>query len=153
MIDRVEINERLSVGKEHPDAGDLEDLARAGFRSIANLRTRGEDEQPLAPDEEGRVAERLGMAYLHYPVAGGDLDAAVVDAFRAELDALPRPLFAHCASGKRSGAFLMMHVASETGMTGNETLEHARSMGFACDTPELETFVRTYVDDHRKPAG
>jgi uncharacterized protein (TIGR01244 family) len=153
MIDRIEINERLSVGTEHPDAGDLEELARAGFRSVVNLRTGGEADQPLAPAEEGRVVERLGMAYLHYPVAGDDLDAAVVDAFRADLEGLPRPLFAHCASGKRSGAFLMMHVASETGMTGNETLDRAKAMGFPCDAPEVETFVRTYVDDHRRPAS
>ena len=119
------------------------------FKAVANLRTHGEEDQPLSPDEEGRVVRGLGMAYLHYPVASGELSAELVDGFRRRLGELPRPLFAHCASGKRSGAFLMMHVAAETGLTGEETIRKAEEMGFECDTPQLEEFVRTYVDEHR----
>ncbi|MFW5681295.1 MAG: beta-lactamase hydrolase domain-containing protein [Pseudomonadota bacterium] len=150
MIEQTRINERLTVGKGHPDEGDLRDLARAGFRAVANLRTRGEPEQPLKPDEEGRWARQLGLAYLHFPVTSDDLETEVVDGFRAELDRLPRPLFAHCASGTRSGAFLVMHVAAETGLSGDEALAKAEAMGLGCDEPAIETFVRDYVDAQRQ---
>ncbi|TVQ30131.1 MAG: phosphatase [Geminicoccaceae bacterium] len=150
MIEQTRINERLTVGMGYPDEGDLRDLARAGIRAVANLRTHGEPEQPLKPDEEGRWARQLGLAYLHYPVTSDQLETAVVDGFRAALDRLPRPLFAHCASGTRSGAFLMMHVAAETGLTGDEALAKAEAMGFACDEPAIERFVRDYVEAHRE---
>lgn len=91
----------------------------------------------------------LGMQYLHHPVKSDDMSAELVDGFREQLTRLPGPVFVHCASGKRSGAFLMMHVAAETGMTGEETIRKAADMGFECDTPALEQFVRAYVDQRR----
>lgn len=149
---RIQINERLSVGKQHPNEVDLRELAGEGFKSVVNLRTDGEPNQPLEPEEEGRVVRRLGMAYLHHPVASGELTEANVDGFRRRLSELPRPVFAHCASDKRSGAFLMMHVAAELGMSGEETVGKAAETGFACVTPELASFVRSYVDQHRSAA-
>ena len=73
-----------------------------------------------------------------------------MDDFREALGRLPQPILLHCASGKRSGTLAMMHLASEQGMSGDETLEKADQMGFECDTPELESFVRDYVDRHRR---
>lgn len=78
----------------------------------------------------------LRMQYVHYPVKSDELSTEAVDGFRKQLAGRPRPVFAHCASGKRSGAFLMMHIAAETGMTGEETIRKAEEMGFECDTPE-----------------
>lgn len=149
MVEHVRISERLSVGKQHPADDDLRRLAQDGFKSVVNLRTSGEENQPLDPEEEGRLVRALGMQYVHYPVKSDELSTEAVDGFREQLAGLPRPVFAHCASGKRSGAFLMMHIAAETGMTGEETIRKAEEMGFECDTPELEQFVRTYVDEHR----
>jgi protein tyrosine phosphatase (PTP) superfamily phosphohydrolase (DUF442 family) len=83
-------------------------------------------------------------------VSGDALDDEVVDRFREAIGRLPRPILLHCASGKRSGAMTMMHVASEQGMTGDEAIAKAESMGFECDTPELEAFVKDYVDRHRE---
>ena len=41
-----------------------------------------------------------------------------------------------------------MHMAVEQGMTGEQTLQKAEEMGFECDQPELEQFVKDYVDSH-----
>ena len=90
------------------------------------------------------------MHYLHYPVTKVGLSDDVVDAFRERIDALPRPLFVHCASGMRSGAFVMMHVAAEACLTGETTLETAKAMGFDCDQPGPQEFVKRYVDQHCK---
>ncbi len=80
------------------------------------------------------------------------MNPELVDGFRELLRDLPRPIYVHCASGKRSGAFVMMHLAVEEGMKGRETVEQAASMGFECDTPELEQFVTSYVDQRRSGA-
>jgi hypothetical protein len=42
-----------------------------------------------------------------------------------------------------------MDMAVEQGMTGDETLQKAKEMGFECDQPALEQFVRQYVDSHK----
>ena len=61
---------------------------------------------------------------------------------------LPKPVFAHCKSGERAGAMVMMNMAVEQGMTGEETLQKAKEMGFGSNQPELEQFVRNYVVSH-----
>ena len=43
---------------------------------------------------------------------------------------------------------LMMAYGTEMGWSGDETLEKAKKLGFECDKPELEQFVREYVDNH-----
>lgn len=149
-MERIEITDRLTVGKAHPGLEDFEQLAREGFRAVVNLRTADEEGQPLTPEREGDKVRALGMSYLHFPVNSDDISERVVDRFRAAIQGLPRPLFAHCKSGTRSGAFLVMHVAAEVGMTGEEALAKAEELGFECDSEELERFVRRYVDQRRR---
>lgn len=43
----------------------------------------------------------------------------------------------------------MMNIAVDEGMSGDQTLQKAKEMGFECDQPELEQFVRNYVDSHK----
>jgi len=152
MTDGIQINDAFTVGKKHPAEADLKELEQEGFQTVINLRAAGEDQQPQSPEEEGRMARDLGMTYLHYPVKSDAMSPELVDGFRELLRDLPRPIYVHCASGKRSGAFVMMHLAVEEGMKGRETVEQAASMGFECDTPELEQFVTSYVDQRRSGA-
>ncbi|WP_259400253.1 hypothetical protein [Roseovarius sp. SCSIO 43702] len=72
----------------------------------------------------------------------------LVDDFRRNATELPALALVHRASGKRSGGFVMMHIGCEKGMSGAEVIRKAEEMGFECDTPELEEFVRGYVDSH-----
>lgn len=146
MTEVRKINERFAVGLEHPDEQGLSELAKDGFRAVVNLRHQQEDAQPLEPDEEGEQVKALGMEYVHIPVTGETLDRSVVERFRDTVSDLPGPIYVHCASGKRSGAFTMMHVASKREMSGDEALARAEDMGFECDSAELEQFVRNYVD-------
>ncbi|MGJ8536532.1 MAG: beta-lactamase hydrolase domain-containing protein [Parasphingopyxis sp.] len=140
------IDDRFAVGLNPPSADDLRALHEKGYRSVVNLRCEEEQDQPLQPDQEGEAARSLGMEYRHVPVSGEALDHDLVDAFRGQLKDLPGPVYVHCASGKRAGAFTMMHLASEAGMSGEATLQQAEAMGFACDNPNLAAFVRGYVD-------
>ena len=148
MADYRKINDRFSVGLGHPGKPELAQLAEDGFRAVVNLRQQDEDGQPLQPDDEGQAVRALGMDYIHIPVAGDALDASVVDKFRECVSGLSEPIFVHCASGKRSGALTMMHVASKEGLSGDEALRRAEEMGFECDSADLEQFVKNYVDNH-----
>lgn len=148
MQDRMTISDEVTVGGQ-PAEGQLADLASGGFKSVVNLRTPGEPEQPLPPDAEGEKVRALGMEYLHIPVSSKDMRAEQVDEFREKLAALPKPAFVHCHRGKRAGAFVMMGVAVDRGMTGEETLRQAERMGFECDQPALKEFVTGYVDQRR----
>ena len=140
------LNGRFAVSTAPPSEGDLRALAEDGYKAVVNLRCQDEADQPLAPDREGEVVASLGLEYCLLPVAGGTISDELVDEFRASVEALPKPVLVHCASGKRAGAFTIMHLASQQGMSGDATLQKAADMGFVCDEPALENFVRNYVD-------
>ena len=143
----VKLDDRFTVAKFAPAADALRSAAAEGFKSVVNMRTANE-KQDVTPEEERAHAEAAGLTYLHHPVDGEKLSDEVVDSFREKARTLPGPVLVHCASGKRSGAMVMMHLGAEQGLSGDEVIQKATSMGFECDTPGLENFVRGYVDRH-----
>ncbi len=149
MQDTMKINDQVTVAAQ-PSAAEIESLASQGYKSVINFRTAGEDDQPLSPEDEGQKVNSVGMQYLHVPVSMKSMGPEMVDEFRAQFPKMPKPTFAHCKSGKRAGAMVMMHMAVEQGMTGQQTLDKAEEMGFECDKEELRTFVKQYVDQHAK---
>lgn len=148
-MDAMKINDEVTVGPQ-PTEEQLKELAGQGFKSVVNFRTEGEEDQPLSPADEGARAKKLGLEYLHVPVSMKSMSPQTVDQFRERFPDLPKPVFAHCKSGKRAGAMVMMHLASTQGMSGQQTLQQAEQMGFKCDQPELKQFVQQYVDSHAK---
>lgn len=149
MSERMKFNDQVTVGPQ-PSESELESLPNDGFRSVVNFRTAGEEDQPLSPEEEGEKVKAAGMNYLHVPVSMDGMDMSQVDEFRKQYASLPGPVFGHCKSGKRAGAMMMMHTAVENGMSGEQALEQAKNMGFECDKPELEQFVKQYVNQRTK---
>lgn len=149
MENTMKINDQITVGPQ-PDKEEIYAFGKEGFQTVVNFRTSGEEEMPLTPQEEAQAVQSAGMQYCHVPVSMDSLDAELVDQFREQLDTLPKPIFAHCKSGKRAGAMVMMETAVEQGMTGEQTLQKAEEMGFECDKPELRQFVKQYVDSHQK---
>ena len=148
MPDRMRISEDLTVAAQ-PSEAELNALADAGFKTVINIRTAGEDMQPLSPEGEGDVVRDAGMAYEHLPVSMKDADAALVDRFRETLAAAEKPAFVHCKLGQRAGAMVMMDHAVRMGWTGQQTLDQAKQMGFDCTNNEkLADFVKRYVDQH-----
>ncbi|TWT68707.1 beta-lactamase hydrolase domain-containing protein [Crateriforma conspicua] len=145
MSNRKQINDQITVSGQ-PSESEILALPSEGFRAVVNFRTSGEDDQPIDPDQERKMVESAGMKYVHVPVSMDTISHDTVDQFRQQLEALPKPVFAHCKSGKRAGAMTMMHVAVENDMSGVETLAKAEQMGFECDVPELKDLVKSYVD-------
>jgi len=151
MQDTTRIDEHVTVGPQ-PTQDDITALNSQGFQSIVNFRTDGEDEQPLSPAAEKEAVLNAGMEYVNIPVSMKSMAPEVVDQFRDRYSTLPKPVFAHCKSGKRAGAMVMMHFACESGLSGEQTLRQADHLGFECDKPELKEFVKTYVDTHSRSA-
>jgi uncharacterized protein (TIGR01244 family) len=147
MKKTMKVNEQVTVGAQ-PSEDQIQQLGKQGFKSVVNFRADGEEEQPLSPQAEGAKVKAAGMEYLHIPVSMKAMGPELVDQFRERFPDLPKPVFAHCKSGKRAGAMVMMNVAVEQGMTGDQTLQKAKEMGFECDQPQLERFVRQYVGSH-----
>lgn len=89
------------------------------------------------------------MEHFYLPVKALSMNEDHVDRFRERIEELPAPVFLHCAPGKRSGAFTMMHLALPQGWSGERVICMAGKMGFECDTPQLGSFVRTHVASSR----
>lgn len=149
MARRIKLNDGLTVDTGQPTRDELAHLTQEGFKTVVNLRTSGEQNQPLSPEAEGEVVRAAGLDYANIPVASTGPLPEQVDQFRQELAKLPQPVLVHCASGKRSGAFAIAQVASQEGLSGEHALAKARALGFDWKSPELEGFVRRYVDQDR----
>ncbi len=149
MAHRIRINGGLSVDTGQPTREELARLAQEGFKTVVNLRTAGEQNQPLSPEAEGEVARQAGLDYVHIPVASTDPRPEQVDQFRKKLAGVPGPVLVHCASGKRSGAFAILQVASQERLLGEAALSRAKELGFDWKSPQLEGFVRHYLDQRQ----
>ncbi|PQO43462.1 beta-lactamase hydrolase domain-containing protein [Blastopirellula marina] len=145
MDQAIRINEDVTVGGQLSEA-EIGELKSQGFRTVVNFREDGEENQPATPAQEKEWAVAAEMEYLHLPVSQQGMSAQAVDEFREKYPYLPKPIFAHCASGKRAGAMVMMSMACDQGLSGDQTLEQAQQLGFQCDKPRLMQFVKEYVD-------
>jgi uncharacterized protein (TIGR01244 family) len=80
MSTGTKLTDQITIGAQ-PTDDVLAQLQREGFKSIVNLRTEGEENQPLSPDEEGEKARALGLEYAHVPVSGDTLRPELADRF------------------------------------------------------------------------
>jgi uncharacterized protein (TIGR01244 family) len=150
-VKKMKIDDQITVGPQ-PSAEELRQLKAQGYQTIVNFRTDGEEEQPLSPSAEGEAVRELGMDYVNLPVSMQSMTPEVVDQFRDQFADLSTPVYAHCKSGKRAGAMVMIHRACEEGLSGSEAIQQSEQMGFECDQPELKQFVIDYVDAHSAAA-
>ncbi|WP_347273938.1 protein tyrosine phosphatase family protein [Candidatus Kuenenia sp.] len=150
MKDQVKINDSITSAGQ-PSEEEIKKLPQEGFKSVVNLRASGEEDQPLSPKEEGELVKKSGMKYLNIPVSVKEgIKPEQVDQFCKEIERLPAPVFVHCSKGKRAGAFAMMYLALKEGITGEQALQKAMSMGFECDAPQLKAFFIDYINQHGK---
>jgi len=141
------VNDDISVATFDPDENSFKTFADKGFKSVINLQTYDE-EQNVSQDREEELVGENNLAYRHFGVSEDNLSTSMVDDFRHELQNLPTPIVVHCKSGKRSGAFVMMHMGCQKNMSGEEVVQKAKDMGFECDVPALEEFLKKYVNEH-----
>lgn len=116
----------LSSGQ--PTAEQFEAAARAGYRTVINLRSLSES----GFEWEAGLAERLGLRYVSIPVSGpSTLTREAVAAFDAALrDARASgPVWVHCNSGNRNGAMFALRAAWIEGMDPEAAIAVGRSAG------------------------
>ena len=81
---------------------DIRLAAKQGVRSIMNNRPDGEAlGQPLSADL-ARIAEELGLTFVHLPFDSRSVTEKTVKDFAKARDELERPLLIFCRSGARS---------------------------------------------------
>ena len=81
---------------------DLNMLAKQGVRSIVNNRADGESPGQPPSADLARVAEDLGIRFVHFPVEPGSISKEDVEAFAKLCEDLERPLIVFSRSGARS---------------------------------------------------
>ena len=123
-----------------PTREQLEQAAAAGYRTVVNMRTPGEE----GAWDDAALAAELGLRYVAMPVAGaGGLTpenarklAEIIDDPRA------RPLMVHCASGNRVGALLALKAHHLDGASPEAALE----IGLEAGLTRLEGAVRDLLN-------
>lgn len=126
-----------------PTEGAWRELARAGYRTVVDLRAADE---PRGHDELAAVRES-GMEYLPLPVTQATLGDAAFDRFRDIMrDPARRPIVVHCATSNRVGALLLPYFALDEQRPLDEAVPLAQRAGLR--NPELAAMAVDYARRH-----
>ena len=137
------VDDRVSTGAQ-PTVPQIAALAETGFRTIINLREPSEHD---AVAEEA-AARRLDLRYTNIPVKTAEPRPEQVDAFLKSLeDPEIFPVFIHCGSGNRVGAFWMIRRVLD-GWTPEAAEREARQIGLK--SANLKDFALDYIRSHAK---
>lgn len=138
------VNEKVCTGGQ-PTRDQLASLKADGIRGIINLREPEEHDLK----EEATLAKDLGLLYVSIPVKTAAPKDEQADAFlEATNDPKIFPLFIHCGSGNRVGAFWMIRRVLVDGWTPEKAEEEAKQIGMK--SPNLRDFALDYARRHAK---
>ena len=117
----------------------LEDVKKAGFKAVLNLRT----EQEGSLEEKPKV-EALGMEYYNIPIGRDGFSPAILEQFKEILaNDDNRPLLIHCASSNRVGALWYIHQVLENGEDEAAALAEGKKAGLTSES--LEGRAKAYI--------
>lgn len=138
------VNEQVCTGAQ-PTREQLASLKADGVRGIINLREPEEHNI----EEEATLAKNLGLLYVSIPVKTTAPKDEQVEAFlEATHDPNIFPLFIHCGSGNRVGAFWMIRRVLVDGWTPERAEGEAKQIGMK--SPNLHDFALDYIHRHAK---
>ena len=126
-MDIRKVSDRFAVAPQI-QPGDLEAIARAGYRLVVG--NRPDDEEPGQPTTRAiaRAAQDAGIAYVHIPISGGEFPDERIDEFRDVVRAADGPVLAFCRTGTRS--ITLAALANPFGLTAEQRLERAAAAGY-----------------------
>jgi uncharacterized protein (TIGR01244 family) len=140
----LRVSETVCTGGQ-PTAAQLAPLKRDGVRTVIALR----DPAEFDVRAEKEATEALGLRYVNIPVRTADpTDGQVVAFLEVTSDPAVFPVFIHCGSGNRVGAFWMIRRVLVDGWTEEKAEEEARRIGLK--SPNLVDFARDYIRRHPK---
>jgi uncharacterized protein (TIGR01244 family) len=122
--------------------GSIDAIKAEGFKSIVNLRLASEP--GAAVDEQRAAATARGLRYHHLPFSTAAPDTAVLERFLAvAADPANSPMFLHCASANRVGAFWLVKRVKQDGWTVDTAIDEAAAIGLT--NPALKQFALDYL--------
>lgn len=117
-----------------PTAEALRTLSQQGVRTVIDLRAASEDRG----FDETAETEKLGMRYIHLPIANADdLTPANTAALGKALQESGDRVLLHCASGNRVGALLALMAARQEQATPEQALDLGRRAGLKSLEPQV----------------
>jgi uncharacterized protein (TIGR01244 family) len=127
-----QVDEHLYRGAQ-PNKLGLTRLQGLGVRTVINIR----DEGDAAVEDERRIAEALGMHFVHIPIKDGNvfnwsrrIPAETVTRFFEVLGSVPGPVFIHCKRGTdRTGALVAIYRIARNGWDTARALKEANERG------------------------
>lgn len=144
------LDDRFATGGQPNDAA-FPKLAAFGYRVVLNLRTSSEGAD-LGRERE--AVEKSGMRYVSIPVDSAAPKVEQVDEFlKIVKNTDNQPMFIHCGSGNRVGAFWMIYRAVEQGWPDDKAVSEATQIGLTSQL--LKMFAHDYIASHqpKKKAG
>lgn len=128
-----------------PTREELESLARAGYKTVLDLRA---PDEPRGFDEEAAVREAK-MEYVNIPVTPATLSSADFDRFRELMrDPARRPIVVHCGSANRVGALLIPYLILDEGKEPEDAFRMAVDVGLR--SQELADAATAYAEGKAK---
>ena len=125
LLNGVSVTPTIATGGQ-PSPHDIEGLARAGYRTILDLR---EPAEHRGFDEPGAVAG-AGLRYINVAVGNHAHDDRLFEDIRALLrDSALAPILVHCATGNRVGFALLPWMVLDQHMSLDAAMEEATRMG------------------------
>lgn len=121
------LSDSISVSPQ-VEAGDMDAIAAAGFRSIICNRPDGEAAgQPVFAEIE-QAAKAAGLEIVWQPIVSGALTPDDGAKFGELLAELPKPVFAYCRTGTRCTALWALSQAAN--MPSDEIVQTAAEAGY-----------------------
>jgi protein-tyrosine phosphatase len=141
------INDALYRGAQ-PNERGLEELKKLGITTIVDLRA----EDRSKSEWEKREAERLGMHFVHIPIAGfaAPTNEEVVQFLslvrNAQQSGPPQKIFVHCLLGEdRTGVFIATYRMSVEKWPATQAMREMNSFGFnGFWHPAMKAFVKDF---------
>jgi sulfide:quinone oxidoreductase len=121
------LSETVSVAGQISPA-DLQELARAGFKSVICNRPDGESPGQFSSQDLATAASQVGLTMAYLPVVSGRVTAQDGREFGDLLNQLPTPVLAYCRSGMRSATLWALSQAERQAWP--ELVKRAAQAGF-----------------------
>lgn len=124
-----------------PTAKQLKAAAKAGYKTVIDLR-------PLAEDhgfDEEKAARRAKLEYTNIAVTPDTLDGPTIKYFMTVLSNAQRPALIHCSSGSRAGGLYYAWLVLENGIPEDQAMAQAQAAGLT--DPELGERIQELVNE------
>jgi uncharacterized protein (TIGR01244 family) len=122
----VELTGTVAVS-EQISAGDVAEIAAAGYKVLVNNRPDGEEPNQPSSAEIGAAAVAAGLEYHYLPITMANFPGPEIALMRQLLDDTGRPVLAFCRSGTRCAN---LWVASRAEEAREEARQRARGLGY-----------------------